>query len=46
VAGSDATIAAIAAEVGLADQSHLTRCFVRTIGTTPARYRASHRAQE
>jgi len=46
VAGSDATIAAIAAEVGFADQSHLTRCFVRTIGTTPARYRASHRAQE
>ena len=37
------TIAAIAAEVGFADQSHLTRCFVRSIGTTPARYRAAHR---
>jgi AraC-like DNA-binding protein len=39
---SDATIAAIAAEVGFADQSHLTRSFVRVIGTTPARYRAVH----
>ncbi|MEX0710648.1 MAG: AraC family transcriptional regulator [Chloroflexota bacterium] len=43
VAGDDGTIAAIAAEVGFADQSHLTRCFVRTIGTTPARYREAHR---
>jgi len=40
---SEATIAAIAADVGFADQSHLTRCFVRTMGTTPARYRAAHR---
>jgi AraC family transcriptional regulator len=36
----DRTIATIAAEVGFADQSHLTRSFVRNIGTTPARYRA------
>ena len=43
LAGTDTTIAAIAAEVGFADQSHLTRSFVRTIGTTPARYRAAHR---
>jgi AraC family transcriptional regulator len=39
---SDATIAAIAAEVGFADQSHLTRSFMRTIGTTPAAYRSAH----
>jgi len=45
VAGPDPTIAAIAAEVGFADQSHLTRCFVRTIGITPARYREAHRLQ-
>jgi AraC family transcriptional regulator len=43
-AGEEPTIAAIAAEVGFADQSHLTRCFLRTIGTTPARYRAAHRS--
>ena len=43
VAGTDASIAAISAEVGFADQSHLTRWFVRTMGTTPARYRAEHR---
>lgn len=43
VAGPDPSIAAIAAEVGFADQSHLTRCFVRTVGTTPARYRATRR---
>lgn len=39
VAGPEPSVAAIAAEVGFADQSHLTRCFVRTLGTTPARYR-------
>ena len=43
MAETDATIAGIAAEVGFADQSHLTRSFVRTLGTTPATYRASHR---
>jgi AraC-like DNA-binding protein len=41
-AGPDPSIAAIAADVGFADQSHLTRCFVRTLGTTPARYRETH----
>jgi AraC family transcriptional regulator len=40
-ADSDSTIAAIAAEVGFADQSHLTRSFKRTMGITPGRYRAS-----
>jgi AraC family transcriptional regulator len=43
VADADSPIAGIAAEVGFADQSHLTRSFLRMIGTTPARYRASHR---
>ena len=43
VAGPDPSIAAIAAEVGFADQSHLTRSFLRTLGTTPARYREAHR---
>ena len=43
LAGPDPTIAAIAAEVGFADQSHLTRCFIRALGTTPARYREAHR---
>lgn len=32
-------IAAAAAETGFADQSHLGRCFRRTFGTTPGRYR-------
>ena len=33
-----ATIAGTAAEVGFADQSHLTRHFQRIIGTSPGRY--------
>src|SRR5688572_31482428 len=33
-------ISQVAAEVGFADQSHLTRCFSRYLGTTPGRYRA------
>jgi AraC family transcriptional regulator len=37
------SIASIAAAVGFADQSHLTRSFVRVLGTTPARYRAQRR---
>jgi AraC family transcriptional regulator len=32
-------ISRIAADVGFADQSHLTRCFARYLGTTPGRYR-------
>lgn len=39
----EASIAAIAVEVGFADQSHLTRLFARVMGTTPARYRAARR---
>ena len=42
VAGPDPSIAAIAAEVGFADQSHLTRCFARILGVTPARYRSTY----
>jgi AraC-like DNA-binding protein len=34
-------ISQIAVEVGFADQSHLTRCFARYVGTTPGRYRSS-----
>lgn len=34
-----AEITRAAAEHGFADQSHLTRCFSRELGTTPARYR-------
>jgi AraC-like DNA-binding protein len=37
---SGAPIAAAAAEAGFADQSHLGRCFRRTFGVTPGRYRA------
>ena len=33
--------AAVAAASGFADQSHLTRAFVRQFGITPARYRAA-----
>ena len=43
VSAAGPSIAAIAADVGFADQSHLTRSFVRMTGITPARYRADHR---
>ncbi|MFV0252835.1 MAG: helix-turn-helix domain-containing protein [Beutenbergiaceae bacterium] len=33
-------LAEIAVQCGFADQSHFTRVFRRTVGTTPARYRA------
>jgi len=35
-----APIARVAAETGFSDQSHLGRCFHRTFGVTPGRYRA------
>ena len=35
------TPAQAAAEAGFADQSHMTRAFVRQLGVTPARYRAA-----
>ena len=37
-AGQD--IAAVAAETGFSDQSHLGRCFRRVFGVTPGRFRA------
>ena len=43
--GTDRPIAAIACEAGFVDQSHLTRVFRRSVGTTPARYRAEHGAR-
>jgi AraC-like DNA-binding protein len=33
-------IAAIAADTGFADQSHLGRCFRRAFGVTPGQYRS------
>jgi AraC family transcriptional regulator len=39
IAGSDTSLARIAAEAGFADQSHFTRAFKRHTGVTPARYR-------
>ncbi|NUB21797.1 helix-turn-helix domain-containing protein, partial [Azospirillum formosense] len=33
-------IAAVAADTGFTDQSHLGRCFRRAFGVTPGRYRA------
>ena len=36
-------LAEIAAEAGFADQSHFTRCFKQSVGTTPACYRESTR---
>lgn len=43
--GTDRPIAAIACEAGFVDQSHLTRVFRRSVGITPARYRAEHGAR-
>lgn len=43
LATTDLPISRIAADVGFADQSHLTRCFTRFLGTTPGRYRAEQR---
>ena len=39
-----ATLAAVAAECGFADQAHLTRTFVRLIGATPCQYRREQSA--
>jgi AraC family transcriptional regulator len=40
VARTDTSLAVIAARAGFADQSHFTRLFKRSVGLTPARYRA------
>jgi transcriptional regulator GlxA family with amidase domain len=39
------SLAESALECGFADQSHLTRAFVRATGTSPGRYRALHRRE-
>jgi AraC family transcriptional regulator len=39
LAASEEPLAAVAAETGYADQSHLTRAFRRSTGLTPARFR-------
>jgi AraC family transcriptional regulator len=41
---TDAPLAAIAADAGYVDQSHLTRIFREVVGTPPARYRRLRRA--
>jgi AraC family transcriptional regulator len=41
LARADATLAAVAADCGFADQCHFTRVFKRQVGTTPGRYRSS-----
>ncbi|MFC4623875.1 helix-turn-helix domain-containing protein [Daeguia caeni] len=38
---TDASIAVIAQECGFSDQMHLTKCFSRLVGTSPAAYRRS-----
>jgi transcriptional regulator GlxA family with amidase domain len=43
IATTDLSISDVAAEVGFADQSHLTRWFGRYQGTTPGRYRSDVR---
>lgn len=40
------TPAAIAQATGFADQSHMTRCFLRELGTSPCRYRRAAQADE
>jgi AraC family transcriptional regulator len=42
LATTDVPISQVAADVGFSDQSHLTRCFGRYVGTTPGRYRREH----
>lgn len=39
-------LSAVAADVGFADQAHLSRMFAATFGLTPARYRVLHRARQ
>jgi AraC family transcriptional regulator len=43
LATTDLPISRVAADVGFADQSHLTRWFGRYLGTTPSRYRGMRR---
>jgi AraC family transcriptional regulator len=45
LAESDAPLSAVALEAGFCDQSHLTRCFKRATGLTPAAYRSRSRGR-
>jgi len=42
IARGETSLATVATEAGFADQSHFTRLFKRYVGTTPARFRATH----
>ena len=42
-AGGDVDWAALAADLGYADQAHLTRDFTKTLGVPPSRYAAEGR---
>ena len=42
-AGQGTDLASLAADLGFADQAHLTRAFTAAIGVPPARYRAGER---
>ena len=42
-AGGDVDWAALAADLGYADQAHLTRDFTATLGVPPSRYAAEGR---
>jgi len=43
LASGDLPLSRVAADAGFADQSHMTRCFARYLGTTPGRYRDERR---
>ncbi|MEF2070624.1 helix-turn-helix domain-containing protein [Consotaella aegiceratis] len=43
LADSDHTLAAVAVQLGFADQAHLTKAFRRIVGETPAAWRRKHR---
>ena len=45
LSSTDLPIAAIAAQTGFYDQSHLTKQFAKTKGLTPAQYRRNHPAE-
>jgi AraC family transcriptional regulator len=42
IARGESSLAAVATKAGFSDQSHFTRLFKRHVGTTPARFRATH----
>jgi AraC-like DNA-binding protein len=46
LAGTDETLASIAAACGFADQSHFTRAFTRHAGTSPGQWRRQQRTKK